>query len=80
MADLPIGAAVKGVRLQRGMSQNDVARAMGCPQAYISRIENGHTLPMMDQLARLAVALRIELWRLVRHAERLQAKLEDRAA
>lgn len=48
---------VKAVRVEAGLSQRQVASAMGCPRSYISKIENGKTNPTLAQIDRLAHAL-----------------------
>lgn len=49
-----IGKRIKRIRLAKGMSQNDVRRACGLFACYISRVENGVTMPSLETLERFA--------------------------
>jgi transcriptional regulator with XRE-family HTH domain len=44
-------------RLERGMTQSDLARAAGMDQRVISRVETGQTLPTMRTLSKIADGL-----------------------
>ena len=48
MDDQRVGAALRALRLRRGLRQADLARAAGIGQSTVSRIERGHldTLPL----------------------------------
>ena len=46
------------------MSQGDVEKRTGLLRCYISRVENGHTVPSLETLERLAAALEIPLHQL----------------
>ena len=41
-----IGDKLKVLRAQKNMSQGDVEKRTGLLRCYISRVENGHTVPM----------------------------------
>ena len=56
-----IGATIRDFRLQRGMSQGDIEKRTGLLRCYLSRVENGHTVPSLDTLAKIASALDIPL-------------------
>ncbi len=69
MEDQRFGAAIRGVRLRRGLRQADLASLAGASQATVSRIERGHLGSSSVDLVR-AVArtldIRVELlarWR-----------------
>ncbi len=50
------GTLVKNLRLQKGLTQNEVAEALGVTPGYISNVENGRTamsLRMLTYYARL---------------------------
>src|SRR6185312_12725086 len=49
------------VRLARGLSQGDLENRTGLLRCYLSRVENGHTEPSLQTLARLAAALEMPL-------------------
>ena len=59
-----IGEKLRQLREQRGLSQGDVEKASGLLRGYISRVENGHTVPTLETLERFAVALDVPLYRL----------------
>lgn len=49
------GENMKKVRLEKGMSQGDICRALGLDRAYISNVENGKqnlTLSTMEKVAK----------------------------
>ena len=59
-----IGQRIRRLREQRGLSQGDVEAVSGMLRAYISRVEQGHTVPSLDNLERFAAALDVPLYRL----------------
>ena len=56
-----IGETIRNYRLQKGMSQGDIEKRTGLLRCYLSRVENGHTVPSLDTLAKIAQALDIPL-------------------
>jgi transcriptional regulator with XRE-family HTH domain len=56
-----IGQTIKDYRLQRGMSQGDIEKRTGLLRCYLSRVENGHTVPSLDTLAKIAGAMELPL-------------------
>src|ERR1700726_3858057 len=59
-----IGAWLRQLREQRGLSQADMEKASGLLRGYISRVENGRTVPCLETLERLAAALDVPLYQL----------------
>ncbi len=59
--ELKIGATIRGFRLRKGLSQGDVEKRTGLLRCYLSRVENGHTVPSLDTLAKIALALDMPL-------------------
>jgi len=59
-----IGAQLRRLREQKGMSQGDVEKATGLLRCYTSRVENGHTVPSLETLERYAAAFKVPLYRL----------------
>lgn len=57
-AAMNIGSTIRGYRLQKGMSQGDVEKRTGLLRCYLSRVENGHTVPSLDTLQKIASTLR----------------------
>lgn len=56
-----IGETIRSYRLQKGMSQGDIEKRTGLLRCYLSRVENGHTVPSLDTLAKIASAMEIPL-------------------
>jgi transcriptional regulator with XRE-family HTH domain len=56
-----IGLMIRSYRLQRGMSQGDIEKRTGLLRCYLSRVENGHTVPSLDTLGKIAHALDVPL-------------------
>ena len=56
-----IGETIRNYRLQRGMSQGDIEKRTGLLRCYLSRVENGHTIPSLDTLAKIATAMEMPL-------------------
>jgi transcriptional regulator with XRE-family HTH domain len=56
-----IGETIRSFRLQRGMSQGDIEKRTGLLRCYLSRVENGHTIPSLDTLAKIAGAMELPL-------------------
>ena len=61
MADISVkfGKTVKKIRLEKEMSQGDLATALSVDRAYISNIENGRMNPTLSTLEKIANALGI---------------------
>ncbi len=58
---MKIGTTIRGHRLQKGLSQGDIEKRTGLLRCYLSRVENGHTIPSLDTLAKIADALDMPL-------------------
>jgi transcriptional regulator with XRE-family HTH domain len=56
-----IGVTIRGFRLQKGMSQGDIEKRTGLLRCYLSRVENGHTVPSIETLQKIAGALDLPL-------------------
>ncbi|MFB3813134.1 MAG: helix-turn-helix domain-containing protein [Terriglobales bacterium] len=56
-----IGETIRNFRLQKGMSQGDIEKRTGLLRCYLSRVENGHTIPSLDTLAKIAQAMDVPL-------------------
>jgi len=59
-----IGTRLRELREQQKMSQGDTEERTGLLRCYISRIENGHTVPSLETLERFATALGVPLYQL----------------
>jgi len=60
---MPIGTRLRQLREQKGFSQGDIEEITGLLRCYISRVENGHTVPSLETLERFAAALDMPLYR-----------------
>jgi len=58
---MKIGETIRSFRLQKGMSQGDIEKRTGLLRCYLSRVENGHTIPSLDTLAKIASAFNVPL-------------------
>jgi transcriptional regulator with XRE-family HTH domain len=58
---MKIGITIRGYRLQKGLSQGDIEKRTGLLRCYLSRVENGHTVPSLDTLSKIASALDLPL-------------------
>jgi transcriptional regulator with XRE-family HTH domain len=56
-----IGVTIRAFRLQKGMSQGDIEKRTGLLRCYLSRVENGHTVPSIETLQKIAGALDLPL-------------------
>ena len=62
MADMIIGDRLRALREENGLSQGDIEKRTGLIRVYISRIENGHTVPSIGTLEKMARALEVPLY------------------
>src|SRR6201986_2083760 len=58
---MKIGVTIRGYRLQKGLSQGDIEKRTGLLRCYLSRVENGHTVPSLDTLSKIAQALDVPI-------------------
>jgi transcriptional regulator with XRE-family HTH domain len=59
-----LGERLRAIREAKKMSQGDVEHRRGLLRAYISRVENGHTVPAVETLEKFARALEVPMYRL----------------
>jgi transcriptional regulator with XRE-family HTH domain len=64
-----IGDRLRSLREAKGLSQGDIEKRCGLLRAYISRVENGHTVPSVETLEKLARALEVPLYQLFYEGE-----------
>jgi transcriptional regulator with XRE-family HTH domain len=53
---------LRSLREDRQLSQGDIERRTGLLRCYISRVENGHTVPAIETLEKLAHAMEVPLY------------------
>ena len=59
---LMIGERLRTIRESKNLSQGDIEKRTGLFRCYTSRVENGHTVPSIETLAKFAQALDIPLY------------------
>jgi len=59
-----IGDRLRALREEKQFSQGDIEKRTGLLRCYISRVENGHTVPAIETLEKLARALEVPLYQL----------------
>jgi len=59
-----IGDRLRALREGKKISQGDVEKRTGLLRCYISRVENGHTVPAIETLEKMARALDVPLYQL----------------
>jgi len=62
---MEIGRRLRELRESKNLSQGDIEKRSGLLRMYISRVENGHTVPAIETLERFARALEVPLYQLV---------------
>jgi transcriptional regulator with XRE-family HTH domain len=62
---MDIARRLRELREDRDMSQGDMEHKTGLLRCYISRVENGHTIPAIETLEKLARALDLPLYALL---------------
>jgi transcriptional regulator with XRE-family HTH domain len=64
-----IGNRLKELRESKQLSQGHIERRTGLLRCYISRVENGHTVPAVETLEKLARALEVPMYQLFHDGE-----------
>jgi transcriptional regulator with XRE-family HTH domain len=59
-----IGDRLRVLREQKKFSQGEIEKRTGLLRCYISRVENGHTVPAVETLEKFARALEVPLYQL----------------
>jgi transcriptional regulator with XRE-family HTH domain len=59
-----IGDRLRELREDKKLSQGDIEKRTGLLRCYISRVENGHTVPAIETLEKLARALEVSMYQL----------------
>ncbi|HTR26892.1 MAG TPA: helix-turn-helix transcriptional regulator [Terriglobales bacterium] len=59
-----IGDRLRELREEKQFSQGEIEKRTGLLRCYISRVENGHTVPAIETLEKLARALEVPLYQL----------------
>jgi transcriptional regulator with XRE-family HTH domain len=64
-----IGDRLRELREEKKLSQGDVEKRTGLLRCYISRVENGHTVPAVETLEKLARAFEVPLYQVFYEGE-----------
>src|SRR5271169_938078 len=59
-----IGDRLREMREQKKLSQGDIEKKTGLLRCYVSRVENGHTIPAVETLEKFARALEVPMYQL----------------
>jgi len=62
---MDIGNRLRSIREEKKLSQGDIEQRTGLLRCYISRVENGHTVPAVETLEKIARALEMPLYQLM---------------
>jgi transcriptional regulator with XRE-family HTH domain len=62
--EMIIGDRLRALRVEKRFSQGDIEKKTGLLRCYISRVENGHTVPAIETLEKMARALEIPMYKL----------------
>jgi len=64
-----IGDRLRSLREERLLSQSDIEQRTGLFRCYVSRVENGHTVPSIETLEKMARALEVPLYQIFYESE-----------
>ena len=59
-----IGDRLKILREEKNLSQGEIEKRTGLLRCYISRVENGHTVPAIETLEKFAHAMDVPMYQL----------------
>lgn len=65
-----IGERIRALRERKGLTQGDIEERSGLLRCYTSRVENGHTVPALETIEKIARALGIPLYQVFYDGER----------
>jgi transcriptional regulator with XRE-family HTH domain len=65
-----IGDRLRELRDSKQLSQGDIEKRTGLLRCYISRVENGHTVPAIETLEKMARALEVPMYKLFYDGEK----------
>jgi transcriptional regulator with XRE-family HTH domain len=66
---LIIGDRLRALREEKKFSQGEIEKRTGLLRCYISRVENGHTVPAVETLEKFARALEVPMYQLFYEGE-----------
>jgi transcriptional regulator with XRE-family HTH domain len=59
-----IGDRLRALREEKKLSQGDIEKRTGLFRCYVSRVENGHSIPAIETIERFARALEVPMYQL----------------
>ena len=59
-----VGERLRALRLAKQFSQGEIEKRTGLLRCYISRVENGHTVPAVETLEKFARALEVPTYQI----------------
>lgn len=65
-----IGERIRALRETKGLTQGDIEERCGLLRCYTSRVENGHTVPSLETIEKIARALEIPLYEIFYDGEK----------
>jgi transcriptional regulator with XRE-family HTH domain len=74
---MDIGYQLRSLREQKKLTQGDIEKRTGLLRCYISRVENGHTIPAVETLEKIARAMEMPLYQLVYDGQEPPAPLDS---
>jgi transcriptional regulator with XRE-family HTH domain len=60
-----IGDRLRFLREKKNLSQGDIEQKTGLLRSYLSRVENGHTVPAVETLEKMARAMDMHVYQLL---------------
>ena len=64
-----IGDRLRTLREEKKFTQGDIEKRTGVLRTYLSRVENGHTVPSVETLEKFARALEIPMYQFFYESE-----------
>jgi transcriptional regulator with XRE-family HTH domain len=64
-----IGERLRELREEKKLTQGDVEKRSGMLRVYVSRIENGHSIPSVETLEKFVRALEVPMYQLLYEGE-----------
>jgi transcriptional regulator with XRE-family HTH domain len=61
---------LRAIREEKKLSQGDIEKRTGLLRCYVSRVENGHTVPAVETIERFARALEVPICQLFYDGEK----------
>lgn len=59
-----VGDRLRELREHKNLSQGDIEKRTGLLRCYISRVENGHTVPAIETLEKFARAMEVPIYQI----------------